>query len=136
MSPLTLLILLGLLAWWWVSGMRAREAAVAAARAACHRTGVQLLDETVALSRVRLGRDDHGRVQWRRTYRFEVAPGPTQRLDGSLQLLGNRLVHLELDVGDGRVWEGGPPKAEPDVPRRMVPFNPPTHRDGQDKEQH
>ena len=56
-GEILLLIVLGLGAWFWLGTLRAREAGVRAARAACEREGVQLLDETVAGRSVRPARD-------------------------------------------------------------------------------
>ena len=47
------LILIVLLIWFWHSTMRAREAAVTRAKWLCEDSRVQLLDETVAVSKIR-----------------------------------------------------------------------------------
>jgi hypothetical protein len=60
-------------AYLWVDSLRAREHAIAAGRAACKRYDVQLLDETVSFTRLRLARDDEGRLRLRRTYTFEFS---------------------------------------------------------------
>ena len=42
------------LAWLWLDSLRARETAVAAARAACNAEGLLLLDATVSIASLRL----------------------------------------------------------------------------------
>jgi len=83
--------------WLWLDSLRAREHAVAAGRAACARYGVQLLDETVAFARLRLGRDDNGRLRLRRTYIFEFTETGDNRRQGVIVMLGARLEDLQLE---------------------------------------
>jgi hypothetical protein len=84
-------------AYLWVDSLRAREHAVAAGRAACARYGVQLLDETVSFTRLRLGRDDEGRLRLRRTYLFECSETGDNRRQGAIVMLGAQLEHLQLE---------------------------------------
>lgn len=81
----------------WIDSLRAREHAVAAGRAACARYGVQLLDETVSFTRLRLARDDEGRLRLRRTYSFEFSDTGNNRRDGAIIMLGARLEDLQLE---------------------------------------
>jgi hypothetical protein len=84
-------------AYLWVDSLRAREHAVAAGRAACARYGVQLLDETVSFTRLRLGRDDEGRLRLRRSYLFEFSETGDNRRQGAIVMLGAQLEHLLLE---------------------------------------
>ncbi len=84
-------------AWLWIDSLRAREHAVAAGRAACKRYNVQLLDETVAFARLRLARDDEGRLRLRRTYTFEFSDTGNNRRHGAIVMLGARLEDLQLE---------------------------------------
>lgn len=81
----------------WFDSLRAREHAVAAGRAACARYGVQLLDETVAFTRLRLARDEEGRLRLRRTYVFEFSETGDNRRHGAIVMLGARLEDLQLE---------------------------------------
>ena len=81
----------------WFDSLRAREHAVAAGRAACARYGVQLLDETVAFTRLRLARDAQGRLRLRRTYAFEFSETGDNRRHGAIVILGARLEDLQLE---------------------------------------
>lgn len=84
------------LAWFWWDGLNKRERAMRAARALCQRAGVQLLDETVALRRLGLGRDDDQRVRLRRVFQFEYSDTGNNRLPGYVYLLGDRVLSVDL----------------------------------------
>lgn len=83
--------------WFWVDALRAREAAIAAARQACAEEGWQLLDETVCMSRLRPVRDDLGKLRWQRAFEFEYSDTGDNRRSGGLSLLGQELLMLHLD---------------------------------------
>jgi hypothetical protein len=91
-----LLLALGGLAGWFLTGMRVRELALQAARRACEREGVQLLDQTVSSKRVSLSRVGSG--QWRvwRQYHFEYTYDGNQRQAGHVIMLGGRLQALVM----------------------------------------
>jgi uncharacterized protein DUF3301 len=93
---LAALTLLGLFAWFWMDTLKARETALAAARRACEADGLQLLDETVAVERLRPSRDDSGRLTVRRDYVFEYSQDGVDRHRGALTLLGREVTLLDL----------------------------------------
>jgi len=82
--------------WFWIDSMRAREVALEAGRRACDAEGVQFLDWTVAVGRLRISRAGDGRLRIRRTYEFEFSDTGNNRLKGSITLLGSQLVALHL----------------------------------------
>lgn len=88
----------GALVLYWFDSMRARERAVQIARTACHRHGFQLLDETVALTRLRLRRDANGTVKPFRCYGFEFSVDGGERRTGEVDLLGARPAGVRLDL--------------------------------------
>jgi hypothetical protein len=94
-------------AWFWSDSLRARERAIALCRDACNRRALQLLDETVALERLALQRDRDGRVRIRRRYRFEFTRDGAVRDTGTVVMLGDRVVMLDLPEPGGRVIEHG-----------------------------
>ena len=81
----------------WLDSLRARERAVQAGRSACERYNVQLLDDTVAIARMRLGRDDEGQLKIARTYTFEFTETGNNRRQGAIQMLGHELRDLQLE---------------------------------------
>ena len=90
------IILLGGLAWLWFNSLKAREAAVRAARAACAAEGLMLLDDTVAISNLKPVRDDDGRLILQRAYDFEYSDTGNNRLQGSVVLRGHRVILLNV----------------------------------------
>ncbi|MGA0025422.1 MAG: DUF3301 domain-containing protein [Burkholderiales bacterium] len=99
MFPLTEILLLALfaaLAWLWWDSMRAREAAVAAARAACNAEGLQFLDDTVGIAHIRPARNAAGRLQLQRAYDFEFSDTGDNRVRGSIVMLGRRVMLLNI----------------------------------------
>ena len=97
MSELLAVCLLAGLVWVWADSLRAREAAVAAARRACAGDGVQLLDDTVMLASLRIARDGGGAVVLWRVYRFEFSDTGNNRLAGAVTLAGSRVDTLYLE---------------------------------------
>ncbi|MBX3686434.1 MAG: DUF3301 domain-containing protein [Rhodocyclaceae bacterium] len=93
---LFIIAVLGLIAWFWLDTLRAREAGISAARQLCDKRNLQLLDDTVASESLRLARDDEGRVVLRRVYGFEFSDNGNNRRHGSVTLLGKRVVMLDV----------------------------------------
>lgn len=89
------LLILGL-GWLWYGSMSAREAGVRAVRAACAAEGLQLLDETIAIARLRPGRDRSGRLCLFRVYQFDYSETGENRRSGVVHLLGRDVVFLSL----------------------------------------
>lgn len=114
----------------WVRVLRLRERAMAHARELCTRHGLQLLDDSVALHRLRL-RWRHGSLQALREYRFETSPGGHDRQTATLTLLGDRIVGTSLPSSEPPAavaatptrpsLPGGPLAADDDS--KVVPIN-------------
>ncbi|MCW8827698.1 MAG: DUF3301 domain-containing protein [Gammaproteobacteria bacterium] len=100
-----LLVGLALAAWGWYSGTQAKEVAVRSARRACERNQQQLLDETVALSALRLRRDRSGQVRLLRRYDFEFSADGEGRHCGEIELLGRRVVATNLELNGFVLYE-------------------------------
>ena len=90
--------LVALVAWLVWTALAAREAANAAMRRACELRRLYFLDDTVSLASVRPVRDDEGRMRLRWAYRFQYSDTGHNRRDGSIALVGRRVV--DLDVGE------------------------------------
>ena len=88
---ISLMIALASGVWFWFDSIAARETAIRLGRDLAERCGLQMLDETVACSRLRLGRNRRGRVQLMRIYDFEVSASGSDRLSCQLVLLGSEL---------------------------------------------
>ncbi len=85
-------------AWLWLDSLKARDIGIAAARTACLSEDLQLLDDTVAISRLRLARNDDGRLQLQRVYAFEYSDTGDNRRNGSVVMLGRRVVVLNVGL--------------------------------------
>ena len=97
MEAVGILLLAGL-AWLWLDSLKAREAAIRAAREVCAAEGLLLLDDTVAISGLKPARDDEGRLKLQRAYDFEYSVTGNNRLKGSLVLRGRRLVVINVGM--------------------------------------
>ncbi len=63
-----------------------------------------LLDATVAISGLKLAREENGRLKLQRAYDFEYSDNGNNRLKGSVVLLGDQVVILNVgDEGGGHV---------------------------------
>ena len=93
-SSLFLLLLGFPLFAWWSAGRAAAERAAAFGRRACERAGVQWLDQSVPLVRLRLRRGPSGWLGWERQFRFEYSTGGDDRHAGLVTLQGAALVGL------------------------------------------
>ncbi|MGH8031674.1 MAG: DUF3301 domain-containing protein [Luteimonas sp.] len=91
-TPLLLLIAAGIVLALWSAARGAAERAEAVGRSACELAGVQLLDQTVHASGLRLRRNDDGRLGVERSFRFEYSDDGVQRHLGRLVLRGDVLV--------------------------------------------
>ncbi|MDO9226493.1 MAG: DUF3301 domain-containing protein [Pseudomonadota bacterium] len=96
-----LLILFAALAWFWWDSLQKREIALAAARQACERAGVQFLDASVALRKLRLRRDAEQRARFYREYVFEYSTEGDDRQPGWVWLLGARVVNVTMVEQNG-----------------------------------
>ncbi len=96
MFEILLLILLVFAAWFWLDSIGKRELAIEHGRALASRFNLQLLDETIACNRIRLGRDGHGHAQLLRFYEFEVSASGAERMQCNLQLLGKQLKNWHI----------------------------------------
>lgn len=81
----------------WLDALRAREAALDAGREACMRYGVQFLDDTVAFVRLRLARDEEGRLRLVRHYSFEFSEDRSSRRSGAIRVRGRFAEDVQLE---------------------------------------
>ena len=92
------ILVLAAAAWLWLDSLKAREAAVTAARTACDAETLLLLDATVSIASLKLTRDDDGRLKLQRVYDFEYSDTGNNRKRGSLVLLGHRVVVVNVGL--------------------------------------
>ncbi|VAW89243.1 hypothetical protein MNBD_GAMMA17-490 [hydrothermal vent metagenome] len=98
-SFIELLLLCGVVmaaAFWWRTN-ELKQIAYQVARRRCDESGVQFLDDSVVLSKVRLRRNDEGRIALLCHFSFEFATVGDMRYCGELQFLGRRLSAVEME---------------------------------------
>lgn len=91
------LLLLAAVTFLWIDTLRAREVALAAGRTACERYGLLLLDDTVAVTRTRMVRNEDGRLRLARTYGFEFSDTGNNRRRGQIFLVGGEAEDIVLE---------------------------------------
>jgi len=92
------ILIVGGLAWLWYDSLKAREAAVRAAREICVAEGLMLLDDTVAISGLKPARDEGGRLRLQRAYDFEYSDTGNNRLKGNVVMQGHRVVLFNVGL--------------------------------------
>ena len=97
---------------FWIDTLRAREAALLAGRAACERYSLILLDDTVAVTRMRFARTAEGRLRIARTYGFEFSDTGNNRRHGVIQLVGSEADDIVFEPYETAVTER-PPEFRP-----------------------
>lgn len=84
------------IAWFWLDSMKCHDIAVVTAKRETLSANVQLLDATVALDKIRLARDDEGRLGVRRSYRFEFSETGDNRRSGMIIMQGSTVMTVRL----------------------------------------
>lgn len=96
LHDLLLFALVAVVAGLFWRARRIHEGTLRATRRHCEREDVLLLDETVALKKVRLRRDRQGRLRLWRLYGFEFTVTGGERYSGEARVLGDRLEGITL----------------------------------------
>jgi hypothetical protein len=97
MSQLLMLLIIAGLVWYWQAGMNCRDIAIATARNTCAREGLQLLDGTVSLRKIRpfyTGKRQFGLL---RTFGFEYSEDGLSRLSGCIVLRNTQVESIILE---------------------------------------
>ncbi len=102
LHALLLLIALAFVGMIWFRHDQLRRRALVAARRACSEAGMQLLDETVGLQRIRIRRDEGGWPRLHRIFAFEFSQSGNDRYAGWVEFGGETLLKVELDLS--RPW--------------------------------
>jgi hypothetical protein len=82
---------------YWYHGQKVREIAYNATKAHCQAMQVQMLDDYIAGSSLRLRRDKTGKIQLQRTFVFEFASTGEWRYNGKIIMLGQRVESIMMD---------------------------------------
>lgn len=97
MNALTLLLLIGLLVYFWLASLKSRDIAIQTARGSCRQQGLQLLDGTVSLRNIRpYYRNSHD-LGLQRTYVFDYSGDGISRQTGCVIMQNNRVMTVVLE---------------------------------------
>lgn len=123
MLPFLALLLIALL---WLDSARAREFAIVLAERHCRAQGLQMLDQTVALSRMGLRWTSSG-LRLRRMFRFDFSVEGVGRRSGYVLMLGTQLESIDDGLDDLRAQAAKEVPIDTEVPPRknqgtVVPF--------------
>lgn len=89
----------------WSSALQSKHAATEMCRRLCDEAGLQMLDHSVSINKLGLGKDPRGRIRLQRVYTFEFSVQGVSRYQGQLALTGRRLTAVYLDHPDGNlIW--------------------------------
>jgi len=103
MNSLFFLMLLAIIVWVWQENLRYREYAVRQCKKICQEMNLQLLDQTVALTSLKFGKDQNRKIKTLRRYSFEISMDGNNRFRGYIILRGFNIIHTEFDLPDGPV---------------------------------
>lgn len=101
MEILLLLIILGVVVIVWYESLRIRELVIQRCNILCKEAELQLLDQTVAMTAISLGKSRNGMPCLARRYQFEVSERGTERYKGYVNLLGRDIVLISFDGPEG-----------------------------------
>lgn len=90
-----LLVLAAVGAWFW-HHLGVRQYALLSARQITQQAGVQLLDQSIYLRKVRLVRSASSLVALERSYEFEFSTRGDRRFLGWVVMIGRRMERSEL----------------------------------------
>ena len=94
-------------AWFWSDTLRAREALLATCRRLCRELSLQFLDDSVVLTRLKLGRGAQGWPEFTRDFEFEFSGTGQDRWHGRATLAGRRVLSVQFDNPEGVTIQGG-----------------------------
>lgn len=110
LGPLVLLAAVTLVVLFWFESLRIREFVIRRCHGICKDAGLQLLDQSVALSSLTLKRDRRDRWRIHRQYQFYVSESGADRYPGHIVLTGKHIeaVHIEGERGTTILHEERP----------------------------
>jgi len=82
--------------FWWQSD-KVKSKAIGHAYRYCKAQNIQLLDQSMVLTKVWPARTNEGQLCLKRHYRFEFASTGEERYEGIVQLTGSRLYQITVE---------------------------------------
>jgi hypothetical protein len=97
MPSLALLLLIVLIVWIWLKSLTYRDIAVHTARDTCTHEGVQFLDGTVSLQKIKPFYVDIDHFGLKRTYVFDYSGDGLSRHRGCIILHNARIISIVME---------------------------------------
>ncbi|MCX7094826.1 MAG: DUF3301 domain-containing protein [Methylobacter sp.] len=97
LNELILITLLLAACLYWLSGQQVKEIALKAVKSQCSNLDVQMLDEYVALTGIRLARDQRGKIRLQRLFSFEFSSTGNDRYNGVCMMLGRQVESIRME---------------------------------------
>ncbi len=91
------LLLAVLVVWYWWRAKAIKDSVLQAALSYCRKMDVMLLDDAVYLRGLWFKRDPGGQLRVWRRFLFDFTSTGEERYCGRIIMLGQRIVHMELD---------------------------------------
>lgn len=90
------ILIAGTIAYIWWGNTTTKEIAITTAKRACDKADVQLLDDTVALKKYRLVRNQSGNMKIARLFTFEFSVAGDERRQGFVSFVGTQIREIKL----------------------------------------
>jgi len=98
MNDTFVVLLLLVLIWYWWDSTWAKEIARRAGKKACVDADLQFLDDTVSMRKIRIRRNNLGRLVICRSYYFEFASHGDARYKGKINLFGKDVDEIQMQA--------------------------------------
>ncbi len=98
LSHLFWLMILAVAMMYWWSAYGIKQLALIATKAYCVTMDVQLLDESLALKRIKIRREHSGKLLLLRYFNFEFASTGDDRYQGEVIMHGKTCIGIHLDA--------------------------------------
>ncbi|MEN8205382.1 MAG: DUF3301 domain-containing protein [Pseudomonadota bacterium] len=97
MAPLTTLLIIAFLVWFWQISQRCRDVAIQIARQTCQQQEVQFLDGTATLKSIRPCFTRRNGPGFKRTYTFDYSEDGVGRNSGCIIMYNSQVTSVVLD---------------------------------------
>ncbi|OUS30861.1 hypothetical protein A9Q99_04955 [Gammaproteobacteria bacterium 45_16_T64] len=98
MNELIILLITTTAVGYWYYSAKSRELAISEAKRLCNLDQLQLLDQTVALQRQWLARNNNNRWFYCRQFIFEFTTTGEQRYQGRILVIAGKVVKSDIDA--------------------------------------
>ncbi|GAA6133484.1 DUF3301 domain-containing protein [Oceaniserpentilla sp. 4NH20-0058] len=97
LEDIFIVVILGSIAWVWWLDRGLKQAAFNKCKAYCQQAEVQLLDDNIQITSIKIKRKPNGNLGIYRKFNFEFTYTSEKRYTGSLEMLGSNIQKIELE---------------------------------------